>query len=170
MTSPKHSRCSGIPAIQALLNIRSELLAFAPRPGYLTVTAYSGVLKEPLHRLEARKGGADETSRNSSPRDPRHPPERLRRLSPLAKALNKPEERDAAAAAIRGLIDGIVLTPGEKPGELQITLRGELGKILEWTRTGAEKEKTDTPLSGMSVSGVAGARYQRCLRLDEVWL
>ena len=36
----------------------------------------------------------------------------------------------------RGLIDGIVLTPGEK--------RGELGKILEWTGSGTEMEKTDT--------------------------
>ena len=79
-------------------------------------------------------------------------------MARLAKALSKPEERDAAAAAIRGLIDGIVLTPGEKRGELQVTLRGELGKILEWT--GTEKEKTDTPLSGMSVSVVAGAGFE----------
>ena len=38
-----------------------------------------------------------------------------------------------------------------------VTLRGELGNILEWTGSGAENEKTDTPLSGMSVSVVAGA-------------
>ena len=58
------------------------------------------------------------------------------------------------------MIDGIVLTPGEKRGELQVTLRGELGKILEWTGNGAEKEKTDTPISGMSVSVVAGAGFE----------
>ena len=83
-----------------------------------------------------------------------------RKVARLATALGKPEERDAAAAAIRGLIDGIVLTPGEKRGELQVTLRGELGKILEWTGSGAEKEKTDTPVSGMSVSVVAGAGFE----------
>ena len=81
-------------------------------------------------------------------------------MARLAKALGKPEERDAAAAAIRGLIDGIVLTPGAKRGELQVTLRGELGNILEWTGSGAENEKTDTPLSGMSVSVVAGAGFE----------
>ena len=59
-------------------------------------------------------------------------------MARLANALGKPEKRDAAAAAIRGLIDGIVLTPGEK--------RGELRNILEWTGSGAENEKTDIPL------------------------
>ena len=54
-----------------------------------------------------------------------------RRAARLAKVLSKPEERDAAAAAIRGLIDGVVLTPGKKRGELQATLRGEVGRILE---------------------------------------
>ena len=83
-----------------------------------------------------------------------------RKVARLAKALGKPEERDAAAAAIRGLIDGIVLTPGDKRGQLQVTLRGELGNILEWTGSGAENEKTDTPLSGMSVSVVAGAGFE----------
>lgn len=34
--------------------------------------------------------------------------------------------------------------------------RGGLGSILEWTGSEAEWEKTDTPLSGMPASVVAG--------------
>ncbi len=74
-----------------------------------------------------------------------------RKVARLAAALRNPEERDAAAAAIRGLIERIVLTPGEKRGDLEITLRGDLGRILEWTGNHPETTKTDTPLSGMSV-------------------
>ena len=136
--------------------------------------AYSPALKERLHKLEARK---EELTRLLAT-VPREIPDihpnvagiYRRKVARLANALSKPEERDAAAAAIRGLIDGIVLTPSEKRGQLQVTLRGELGRILEWTGSGAEKEMTDTPLSGMSVSVVAEARNQRGLRLDEVWL
>ena len=83
-----------------------------------------------------------------------------RKVARLAAALRNPEERDAAAAAIRGLIERIVLTPGEKRGELEITLRGDLGRILEWTGHRPETTKTDTPLSGMSVSVVAGVGFE----------
>lgn len=41
-------------------------------------------------------------------------------------------------------------------GELQVTLQGELRNFLEWTGSGAEREMTDTPSSGVSVSVVAG--------------
>ena len=84
-----------------------------------------------------------------------------RKVARLAEALCNPEERNAVASAIRGLIERIVLTPGAKRGDLEITLRGDLGTILGWTGNGAEKEKTDTPASGMSVSVVAGAGNQR---------
>ena len=53
-----------------------------------------------------------------------------------------------------------MLTPGERRSELQITLRGDLGTILEWTGNGDEKGKTDTPSSGMSVSVVAGVGFE----------
>ena len=126
--------------------------------------AYSAVLKERLHKLEARKEELTKRLATVPAEIPDIHPNVAgvyrRKVARLANALGKPEERDAAAAAIRGLIDGIVLTPGEKRGELQVTLRGELGRILEWTGTGAEKEKTDTPISGMSVSVVAGAGFE----------
>ena len=85
-----------------------------------------------------------------------------RKVARLAEALDHPEDRDAAAAAIRGLIERIVLTPSAKWAEMDAVLHGDLGAILEWAGNGAEKEKTDTPVSGMSVSVVAGARNQRC--------
>ena len=37
-----------------------------------------------------------------------------RKVARLAEALDHPEDRDAAASAIRGLIDRIMLTPSEK--------------------------------------------------------
>ena len=83
-----------------------------------------------------------------------------RKVARLARALDNPEERDAAASAIRGLIESIVLTPGEKRGDLEITLRGDLGAILRWAGNGHETTKTDTPSSGMSVSVVAGAGFE----------
>ena len=75
-----------------------------------------------------------------------------RKVARLADALDNPGERDEAAAAIRGLIDRIVLMPG--------ALHGDLGAILEWTGNGQGKTKTDTPMSGMSVSVVAGAGFE----------
>ena len=126
--------------------------------------AYSAVLKERLHKLEARKAELTERLATVPAEIPDIHPNVAgvyrRKVARLANALGKPEERDAAAAAIRGLIDGIVLTPGEKRGQLEVTLRGELGRILEWTGSGAEKEKTDTPISGMSVSVVAGVGFE----------
>ena len=54
-----------------------------------------------------------------------------RKVARLAAVLRKPEERDAAASALRGLIERILLTPGTKRSDLEITLRGDLGTILE---------------------------------------
>ena len=99
------------------------------------------MLKERLHKLEARKEELKKRLATVPPEIPDiHPTVAgvyRRKVARLANALRKPEERDAAKAAIRELIDGIVLTPGEKRGELQVTLRGEIGRILESTvRTG----------------------------------
>jgi site-specific DNA recombinase len=77
-----------------------------------------------------------------------------RKVERLAEALRRPQERDEAAEAIRGLIERISLTPGAKRGEIAATLHGELGTILEWT---AQKQNTPGGFaSGVSVSVVAG--------------
>src|SRR4029453_7164809 len=48
--------------------------------------------------------------------------------SALAEALEHPETRTEVSEALRGLIDGIVLTPNQ--GELQIELKGNLAAML----------------------------------------
>ena len=75
-------------------------------------------------------------------------------MARLAEALEKPQERDAAASAIRGLIERIVPTLGAGRGDLQVTLQGDLGTILEWIGAGVGKKEADTPASGMSAFGV----------------
>ena len=80
-----------------------------------------------------------------------------RKVVRLADALNHPEDRYEAAAALRGLIERIVLAPGSKRGELHATLHGELGTIIEWfARTKPVRKGTKacatTEFPGLSVS------------------
>jgi hypothetical protein len=81
-----------------------------------------------------------------------------RKVERLAEALQRPQERDEAADAIRALIDRITLTPGPKRGEIAATLHGDLGTILEW----AAQKQNPPGLggSGVSVSLVAGTHNQ----------
>ena len=66
-----------------------------------------------------------------------------RKVARLADALNHPEDSHEATAALRGLIERIVLTPGSKRGELHATLHGELGTIIEWVaRTKPMRKET----------------------------
>ena len=83
-----------------------------------------------------------------------------RKVERLSEALSRPQERDAAADAIRGLVERIVLTPGAKRGEMNATLHGDLGAMLEWAGNGDGRHRTDTPARGMSVSVVAGAGFE----------
>lgn len=81
-----------------------------------------------------------------------------RKVERLAEALQRPQERDEAAEAIRALIDRITLTPGHRRGEIAATLHGDLGTILEWV---AQKQNTPGRTgAGVSVSVVAGARLE----------
>ena len=83
-----------------------------------------------------------------------------RKVERLAEALRHPQERDEAAEAIRALIDRITLMPGPGRGEIAATLHGDLGTILEWTARSGQKNKTDTPGAGVSVSVVAGIGFE----------
>ncbi|WP_319798705.1 recombinase family protein [Nitrobacter sp.] len=88
-----------------------------------------------------------------------------RKVAILTKALNRPNERQQAAEALRMLIERIVLTPGPERGEILATLHGELRTILEWTERQAvgKGRKNDTPgagLTGVSVSVVAGVGFE----------
>ena len=88
-----------------------------------------------------------------------------KKVSALAKALNRKEERQEAAETLRGLIEKISLTPGPERGEIYATLHGELGTILNWTERQAigKATKNNTPggdLTGVSVSVVAGVGFE----------
>ena len=96
-----------------------------------------------------------------------------KKVSALTAALTKPDERPQAAAALRMLIEKIVLTPGPERGEIFATLHGDLAKILEWTERQAigKTAKTTKPAvgaAGLSVSMVAGARSNLHLRPEQV--
>ncbi len=93
-----------------------------------------------------------------------------RKVARLAEALDHPEDRDAAAAAIRSLIDRIVLNPGSKRGEMDAVLHDDLGTILESAGTGHGNENAGTSMPDMSVSVVAGAGLEPAiLRLQALW-
>ncbi len=87
-----------------------------------------------------------------------------RNVARLADVLKHPEDRDEAATAIRGFIERIVLSPGEKWGEVHATLRGDLGKIPEWTATGVGKNQGGTSPPGLSVSAETRTRFGRPLQ------
>jgi site-specific DNA recombinase len=63
------------------------------------------------------------------------------KVTQLARGLEQEESRTAAAEALRGLIDAIVLTPQE--GELRIELRGNLAAMLN----AAQAQSTGAPLA-----------------------
>ena len=83
-----------------------------------------------------------------------------RKVERLAAALVNPGERDEAAAAIRGLIERIVLTPGVAWGETDAKLVGDLATILEWTGAGDRRRQAGAQVPKMSVSVVAGVGFE----------
>ena len=83
-----------------------------------------------------------------------------RKVERLAAALDNPGERDEAAAAIRGLIERIVLTPGVAWAETDAQLVGDLGTILEWTGAGDRRRQASAQMPDLSVSVVASPRNQ----------
>lgn len=100
-----------------------------------------------LRELEARQGELNERL-SASPADlpdihPNIADVYRRKVARLAEALDHPEDREATASAIRGLIERIVLTPSEKWAEMDAVLHGDLGAILERAGSGRENGKTD---------------------------
>ncbi len=125
---------------------------------------YARGMLDRMRELEARQDELDERL-SAVPADlpDIHPNIAIvyrRKVERLAEALADPRDRDEAADAIRGLIERIVLTPGDKRGEMHAALHGDLGTILEWAGSWAGKKATDIPRSGMSVSVVTGARFE----------
>ena len=84
-----------------------------------------------------------------------------RRIERLTEALNHPDDAREAAEALREVIDRIVISPGKKRGDLQITLHGDLDTIVEWVARTAKsgyKAKLQAASSRLSVSVKGRAR------------
>jgi site-specific DNA recombinase len=56
----------------------------------------------------------------------------LRKVERLVGTLDHPEVRHEAASALRSIISRIVLTPGEKRGQLHASLHGEFPAIMKF--------------------------------------
>ncbi|MEH0197138.1 recombinase family protein [Caulobacter sp. CCNWLY153] len=84
-----------------------------------------------------------------------------RKVERLSEALSQPEERDAAAQAIRALIQEIILTPGPNRGEIFAELRSGFETLLQWAQDdGGQRRKAVGGFLGgpLSVSGSSRAR------------
>jgi|SRR5215472_1107650 len=83
-----------------------------------------------------------------------------RKVAKLETALNDPSIQPEASGVLRGLIDAVVLHPGDRRGEVRAELRGEIAALM---RLGAAKQQK-TRVLGTRVSLVAGKRNQRYLQ------
>ena len=126
-------------------------------------------MKDEMDALEARKAELAELLADTPDDTPDILPTAsaiyAKKVAALTSALARPDERPQAAAALRMLIEKIVLTPGPERGEIFATLHGELRTILDWTERQAigKATKTNTPgagLAGVSLSLVAGAGFE----------
>jgi site-specific DNA recombinase len=143
---------------------RRELGDVERKRGAVMAAIESGIVtattKDRLLELEAR--------RDQLKADLEAPPAPVLRIHPnlaelyrqkvaaLEEALNRPEDRDQAHAALRGLVDQVLIHPGEKRGEVRAELYGELASILELMES---KNKTLTS-GDVRVSLVAGAGFE----------
>lgn len=82
-----------------------------------------------------------------------------RNVERFTEALDNPDGGREAAEAIRSLIGGIVLTPGEKRGEVHISLRGELMGILDLAHANGNQREPR-----FMTAAVAGPRNHLNLR------
>ena len=167
----RERRASGATDRKELAGIEKKIAAMV---AVIEDGGYARGMMDRMRELEARQDEIEERL-STVPADmpdihPKIADIYRRKVERLAEALADPRDRDEAAEAIRGLIERIVLTPGEKRGELHAALHGDLGTILEWAGSGSRKGATDTPARGMSVSVVAGAGFEPLTsRLRACW-
>ena len=80
------------------------------------------------------------------------------KLIRLTETFTEPEANGAAREDIRSLVGEVVLTPGEKRGEINAILRGELMAILDLAT-----DRVRPPRTEVITNGLAGPRNQRSL-------
>ncbi|MCC7168267.1 MAG: recombinase family protein [Rhodospirillales bacterium] len=148
---------SALEAEQANTKRRIDQIMNALEQGIVTATT-----KERLLALEARQEEirtALEKANEAQPVPALHPnlAELYRRkVGELEIALNDPDTKTGAIQALRGLVDAVVLYPGEKRGEMTIELYGELAGL---SHIAAKGRKTNT-FPDLRVSPVSGTQYE----------
>jgi len=96
----------------------------------------SGAMVAELRKVEARQAelgtemAAAEQPEPVPVPHPNLPALYRRRVQALEEALTDPETAMAATEALRTLIDAILIFPGERRGEVEISLRGDLAAFL----------------------------------------
>lgn len=81
-----------------------------------------------------------------------------RKVEQLAVALDNPGRREEATAAIRWLIERILLTPGVTWAETDVKLVGDRGTILDCTGARDRRHHVGAQVPELPVSVVAGAQ------------
>ena len=116
---------------------------------------YQPTMKARLAELERQKAEIEARLRAAEPELPDVNPNVAelyrRKVKHLAEALAEDPSSQEAAVALRSLIGEVVLTPGEKRGEVNATLRGELMGILDFAAGNA-------PGTIVITKGAAGPR------------
>ena len=127
---------------------------------------YTRALTDHLHKLEAEQDALTERLA-SVPTDlpdihPNVAGLYRRKVERLSEALRNPQEREEAAAAIRDLIERITLAPGPKRGQIDATLHGDLGAILDWAASKAGSTKPTLSARECRSQWLRGPRNRRC--------
>src|SRR5262249_20679503 len=116
--------------------------------------------KEELLTLEARKQQLAAQAKQTPASTPRLHPKLAdlyrQRVDRLHEELNRPELREEAAEALRGLIDEVRLIPED--GRLEIELIGDLAGILALS-TGSKKPVAKEG-DGLQATLVAGVGFE----------
>jgi hypothetical protein len=121
---------------------------------------YQPALKARMAVLEQQKAEIEARQRGAPPDLPDVHPNIAevyrRRVERLADTLADGEASHEAVAALRSLVGNVVLRPGERRGEVQATLRGELLAILDM---GGRGNAGRTGVSGVITNAVASPRF-----------
>ncbi len=120
---------------------------------------YQPVMKARMEELERRKAEIAERMAQAPADVPDVHPNVANiyrtKVATFTEALDDPDGGANATEAIRSLIGGVVLTPGEKRGEVHAELRGELMGILAFTRS-----PTNPPEPEVRTKVDAGPRFE----------
>jgi site-specific DNA recombinase len=121
---------------------------------------YQPAMKVRMAELERQKAEIQARLRDTPPDLPDVNPNIAevyrRKIDRLADALADSRARPEAATAIRSLIGNVVLMPGERRGEVNATLRGELLAILDIAGGG---NMPRIAVLGVITNAVAGPRF-----------